>query len=79
MFGGGGQTPVTAVLGAQLYTTSGLVHMAIAALILCSPRQAHDWSVRVTWPKAILAPPIFATALLAMFSQTASPFLYFQF
>jgi alginate O-acetyltransferase complex protein AlgI len=79
MFGGGGLTPVTALLDGQLYTTSGLVHMAIAALLQCSPWQAHDWSERVTWPQAILAPPIFATALLAMFAQTASPFLYFQF
>jgi alginate O-acetyltransferase complex protein AlgI len=79
MFGRGGPNPATALLGAQLYTTSGLVHLAIAALLLCSPRQAHDWSERVTWPKAILVPPIFATAVLVMFAQTASPFLYFQF
>jgi alginate O-acetyltransferase complex protein AlgI len=79
MFGRGGSTPVTAMLGARLYTTGALVHMAIAALLLCSPRQAHDWSERVTWPEAILVPPVFATALLVMFAQTASPFLYFQF
>jgi hypothetical protein len=53
--------------------------MAIAGLLLCAPVQAHDWSDRVTWPKAILVPPVFATAILAMFSQATNTFLYFQF
>jgi len=79
MLGGGASTETTALLAAQLYAPGKLVVMAIAALILCMPFQAHDWSEHVTWPKAILVPPVFATAVLAMFSQAANPFLYFQF
>ena len=79
MFGGGASTETTALLAAQLYAPGKLVAMAAAALILCAPFQAHDWSEHVTWPKAILVPPVFATAVLAMFSQAANPFLYFQF
>jgi alginate O-acetyltransferase complex protein AlgI len=79
MFGGNASTEITALLAAQLYAPGKLVVMAAAALILCAPFQAHDWSEHVTWPKAILVPPVFATAVLVMFSQAANPFLYFQF
>jgi alginate O-acetyltransferase complex protein AlgI len=79
MLGGGPLTETTALLAAQLYAPGKLVVMAVAALILCAPFQAHDWSEQVTWPKAILVPPVFATAVLVMFSQAANPFLYFQF
>jgi hypothetical protein len=33
----------------------------------------------VTYRKAILVPFAFASAILVMFSQSANPFLYFQF
>jgi alginate O-acetyltransferase complex protein AlgI len=79
MFGGGSSTVTTALLGAELCAPGKVARMAIAALLLCAPVQAHDWSKNVTWPKAILVPPVFAAAILAMFSQTANTFLYFQF
>jgi alginate O-acetyltransferase complex protein AlgI len=79
MFGSGIPTPTTSLLGAQLYAPGMVARMGVAALLLCAPFQAHDWSENVTWPKAILVPPVFATAILAMFSQAANPFLYFQF
>jgi alginate O-acetyltransferase complex protein AlgI len=79
MLGGGASTETTALLAAQLYAPGKLVVIAVAAVFLCSPFQAHDWSEHVTWPKAILVPPVFATAVLVMFSQAANPFLYFQF
>ena len=63
-----------------LVTTPGkLALMAVAALLLCSPRQAHEWSESLTWPKALVLAPTFAVALMTMFSQAANPFLYFQF
>ncbi len=79
MFGAGAANETTALLAAQLFAPGKVALMAIAALFLCFPFQAHDWSERVTWPKAILVPPVFATAVLAMFSQASNPFLYFQF
>ncbi len=53
--------------------------MAIAAFLLCAPFQAHDWSEDVNYQKAVLVPLTFAWAILAMFAQSANPFLYFQF
>jgi alginate O-acetyltransferase complex protein AlgI len=79
LVGGGSPTASTALLAAQLYAPGKLLHMAIGGLLLCAPIQAHDWSENVTWPRAILVPPVFAAAILVMFSQAANPFLYFQF
>ncbi len=79
MFGGGTPDETTALLAAQLYAPGKLTFMTIGALLLCSPRQAHEWSESLTWPRALILAPTFALALAAMFSQTANPFLYFQF
>ena len=79
MLGGGLPTETTALLAAQLYAPGKLAIMAVAALLLCSPRQAHEWSESLTWPKALVLAPTFAVALMTMFSQAANPFLYFQF
>jgi alginate O-acetyltransferase complex protein AlgI len=76
---GGASSATTVLLGAQIYAPGKVTLMAAAAILLCAPFQAHDWSENVTWPQALLAPSAFATALLAMFSQAANPFLYFQF
>jgi alginate O-acetyltransferase complex protein AlgI len=79
MSGGGSTSETTVLLAAQLFAPAKVAIMAIAALFLCAPFQAHDWSVDVNYHKAILAPLAFASAILAMFSQSANPFLYFQF
>jgi alginate O-acetyltransferase complex protein AlgI len=79
MSGHGVSSETTALLAAQLYAPGKVTLMAVAALFLSAPFQAHDWSENVTWPKAILVPVGFATAVLAMFSQASNPFLYFQF
>ena len=79
MSGGGRVTETTALLAAQLFAPGKLAIMAVATLCLFAPRQAHDWSGALTWPKALILIPAFALALVAMFSQTLNPFLYFQF
>ena len=67
------------LLPALLYTQRTLLIMAIGAVVVAWPIQAHEWSREVTWPKAILVHPLFCASLLAMFSQSFNPFLYFQF
>lgn len=79
LFGGGMSTETTALLGAQVFAPGKLALMAIAVLCLFAPRQAYEWSASLTWPKALILVPTFAIALMAMFSQTLNPFLYFQF
>jgi alginate O-acetyltransferase complex protein AlgI len=79
MLGGSVRSETTALLAAQLYAPDKLLLMAIGVLLLCVRTQAHEWSETLTWPKVLILPPAFATALMVMFSQAANPFLYFQF
>jgi alginate O-acetyltransferase complex protein AlgI len=79
MLGQGGSGSGTLLLPALLYTPESLLIMAIGALVVAWPIQAHEWSRELTWPKAILVHPLFCASLLVMFSQSFNPFLYFQF
>jgi len=79
MFGGGGDDPTASLLAAGMYTPGRLAALALCATLTASPLQAHEWCSRVTLPKAFALAPAFALALLAMFSQSFNPFLYFRF
>lgn len=79
MISWGESEPATMLLPALLYTQETLLVMAIGAGVVALPVQAYDWSLEVTWLKAIVVNPVFCTSLLVMFSQSFNPFLYFQF
>jgi alginate O-acetyltransferase complex protein AlgI len=79
MFGQGHSGTGMLVMPALLYTQETLLIMAVGAVVVAWPTQAHEWSREVTWRKAILVHPLFCASLLAMFSQSFNPFLYFQF
>ena len=79
MFGDGVVNETTPLLAEQLFASGKLALMGIASLCLFAPRQAHEWSATLTWPKALILAPAFALALVAMFTQSLNPFLYFQF
>ena len=79
MFGGSVLDASSMLLSAQLYSPGALMTMALGALLILGPVQAHHWSENITWPKALLVQPLFCVALLVMFARSFSPFLYFQF
>jgi alginate O-acetyltransferase complex protein AlgI len=79
MFGRGGLGEGVLLLPAQLYTVHAITVMALCALLVLRSRQAYEWSASVTLPKALILQPVFCVSLLAMFSQSFNPFLYFQF
>jgi alginate O-acetyltransferase complex protein AlgI len=79
MLGQGSAGPGGLILPALLYTQGTLLIMAIGAVIVAWPVQAHDWSRQITWPRAIAVQPLFWLSLMTMFSQSFNPFLYFQF
>jgi alginate O-acetyltransferase complex protein AlgI len=79
MFGTGELHVGSVLVAAQLYPRGNLILVALAAWLAVNPLQAHDWSKRITWPKALSVGPAFAVALMAMFAQAFNPFLYFQF
>ncbi len=80
MFGFVPSSPASALLSADIYTPLYLVVMAISALLVFQPLQAHDWSQRPqSFGRVAFLLPLFALSLAVMFSQAFNPFLYFQF
>lgn len=79
MLGGGEVSEISALLHGQLFAPGKIAVLAVAAAFLFARTQAHEWSATLSWGKLALLLPLFALAVLAMFSQAANPFLYFQF
>ena len=79
MVGHGGSGAGMLLLPALLYTRETFLVMAIGAVVVASPVQAHEWSETISWPKALVVLQLFIAALWAMFAESFSPFLYFQF
>lgn len=80
MLGFGAAGNITPLLGAMIYTPYHLLNLAACAGLVFQPLQAHDWAQSpVTWWRTALVVPLFIFSLMAMFSQSFNPFLYFQF
>jgi alginate O-acetyltransferase complex protein AlgI len=71
---------VSVLLGAIIYTPYHLLILALCAVLVFQPMQAHDWALTpLTWRRIAVVAPLFIFALMAMYTQTFNPFLYFQF
>jgi alginate O-acetyltransferase complex protein AlgI len=79
MCGAAETSPTALLLAAQLYTPGKLLLMGLCAVLVIWPVQAHEWSVRITWGKALLLGLAFCLALTAMSVRSFQPFLYFRF
>jgi len=80
MFGLGPVGSVAPLLAATIYTPYHLLILALCAVLVFQPLQAHDWALSpVTWERAAMVVPLFVLSLMAMFAQAFNPFLYFQF
>jgi len=80
MFGLAPTGEVAPLLAAMIYTPYHLLILAICAVFVFQPLQAHDWALRpVTWGRIAIVVPLFVFALMAMYTQAFNPFLYFQF
>ncbi|HMD68407.1 MAG TPA: MBOAT family O-acyltransferase [Chitinivibrionales bacterium] len=68
------------LLSAQIFSMRHVCEMAICALFVWQPVQAYEWVKRGMTPaKLVLCGLVFLYAVLGMFTQSFSPFLYFQF
>lgn len=80
MFGIIPGNPQSMLLGAALYTPLSLLAMAVGAVLVFQPRQAHDWVQQpLTWGRVSWLLPLFLIAVATMYAQAFNPFLYFQF
>jgi alginate O-acetyltransferase complex protein AlgI len=80
MFGVGPAADTAPLLAASLYTPYRVLVLVLCTFLVFQPVQAHDWAERpITWPRLALATPVFVLGLMAMYSQSFNPFLYFQF
>ncbi len=80
MFGTISATPQSVLLGPALYTPLSLLAMAIAAVLVFQPQQAHDWVQQpLTWGRVSWLFPLFLISVATMYAQAFNPFLYFQF
>jgi alginate O-acetyltransferase complex protein AlgI len=79
MSGLSGADATTALPAALFYAPASVVHMVVCLACVLAPVQAHDWVEHMHWGKVLLVLPLFAVTLMAMFAQSFSPFLYFQF
>jgi len=76
-FAGGGVGAM--LLPSLLYSRGTIGLMALCTILAFGRQQAHEWCDDLTWAKVLVLLPLFAAALMVMFSQAFSPFLYFQF
>lgn|SRR5574344_979899 len=67
------------LLSAQVFTPTAIVFMILAAVYAFSPIRAYTWCQTVSVPRTVTAFVLFALAVLALFTQSYNPFLYFQF
>jgi len=68
-----------ALLSSQIFTPRHIVEMAICAILVLQPVQAHEWVKKLSIPKMAVCAALFLLAICGMFTQTFNPFLYFQF
>ena len=67
------------LLAAEIYTPYYLGILGLCAFLSFQPLEVYDWVDGLNWPRALALAPLFILAVMAMFTQTFNPFLYFQF
>lgn len=72
-------SPAASLLTAEIFTPRHIVEMSIATVLVLQPVQAYDWVKNLTTTKMVICIALFLFAIASMFSQSFSPFLYFQF
>ena len=79
MLGLSAVNPAAPILFAEVFTPTSVVFMLLALVYAFSPIRAFEWCQKISVPRLVTAFALFAFAVLALFTQTYNPFLYFQF
>ena len=67
------------ILSAEIFTPSCQFFMALAFMLSFWKFRSYDWCDKVSPQRVAVAMVIFVVAILALFTQSYNPFLYFQF
>jgi alginate O-acetyltransferase complex protein AlgI len=79
MFGMASSGSASLLLAAEIYTPYCLTILGLCALLSFQSLEVYDWVEGLNWTRSMILVPLFALAVMAMFTQTFNPFLYFQF
>jgi alginate O-acetyltransferase complex protein AlgI len=79
MLGFNAVSSADAILSAEIFTPTCLFFMALAALLSFWKFRSFDWCSKVSPVRMAVALAIFIVAILALFTQSYNPILYFQF
>jgi alginate O-acetyltransferase complex protein AlgI len=62
-----------------VYQPYYFLSMVTAALLIWTSRQAWDLTRHLTWPRTVLCLTVLGVAVLALFTQSYNPFIYYIF
>jgi alginate O-acetyltransferase complex protein AlgI len=62
-----------------IYQRYYLMSLILCALIVWKGRQAWDITRQVSWPRAVACVGVFCLAIVALFTQSFNPFIYYIF
>jgi alginate O-acetyltransferase complex protein AlgI len=68
-----------AILSTEIFTPSCVFFMVLALLLSFWKFRSYDWCDKISSRRVAVALLIFVVAVLALFTQSYNPFLYFQF
>ena len=68
-----------AILSTEIFTPSCVFFMVLAFMLSFWKFRSYDWCDKVSPQRVAVALLIFVVAVLALFTQSYNPFLYFQF
>lgn len=71
--------PCAINLSAEIFQKRHIFDILLCAVVAFGGIQAHDFVNKLTRPRMIICMIVLVWAILAMFTQTYNPFLYFQF
>jgi alginate O-acetyltransferase complex protein AlgI len=67
------------LLSAQIFSARHIFEMALCAILVWQPLQAHEWAKTLSVGKCVVCAVILVLAIALMFTQTYTSFLYAKF
>ncbi len=79
LFGFGHPSVQDSIAAGFIYQPYYVLAIVISCVVVWTGRQSWDFTRRLSWPVAISCVTVFCAAVLSLFTQSYSPFIYFVF